>query len=90
MEWTSWGLSFLLVVFSIFPFYGKIKKYLDFHGKVNRLPGPRSIPLIGTAYLFLGKTNDVIFEKALDISKKHAKEGIFRFWHGPMAEVIVN
>ena len=89
MEWTSWILSFLLVLFAIFPFHRKIKKFLNFNRKVNQLPGPRSYPLVGTAYLFLGKTSDVIFDLAYDLSKKYAKEGMFRFWHGPLAEVVV-
>ena len=90
MEWTSWILGILLVGFSIFPFYSKIKEYFRMIRLMNEIPGPTSYYFIGTAYLFLRKTREQIFDLAMGLDKKFAgKKGIFRLMHGALPEVKV-
>ncbi|XP_067006187.2 cytochrome P450 4g15 [Anabrus simplex] len=62
-------------------------KRKHFIALANKLPGPRGLPLIGNAFDFIGK-NEEVFRRLYSLTYYH--ENVLRLWIGPRALVIVS
>lgn len=47
-----------LVVIALVPLAKWIKKRLNLHDVINKIPGPKAYPIIGTMYTFVGKKSE--------------------------------
>ena len=56
---------------------------------IDKIPGPKTYPLIGTAHLLVGQPRDKIFH-IFSALRKDFPGGIYRLWHGFMPEIKVS
>ncbi|XP_063706408.1 cytochrome P450 4C1-like [Culicoides brevitarsis] len=66
-------------------FLPKFIKRRQFVNTVNRIPGPKSYPIIGTMWDFIGANREDIF----DLKRKYSKQfdGIYRLWTVGFADI---
>ena len=89
MEIMTLIITGLLILLGFAPFFGKIFKFVRFKNMIDKLPGPKSYPLIGTLYLVAGKPRDQIIH-IFSAMRKDYPGGIYRMWYGLMPEVKVS
>ncbi|XP_320019.5 cytochrome P450 4C1 [Anopheles gambiae] len=77
-----------LVVIALVPLAKWIKKRLNLHDVINKIPGPKAYPIIGTMYTFVGKKSEEIFY-IIDKRTRDYPE-IHRIWNGFVPEVRIN
>lgn len=56
---------------------------------IDKIPGPKAYPFIGTGHLVIGKRRDQIFH-IFSAFRKEFPGGIYRLWHGFMPEIKVS
>lgn len=89
MESITLLITGLLVLVGFAPFFGKIFKFLRFKQIVDKIPGPKTYPLIGNIHLIAGKPRDEVF-KAFCNFRTQFPGGIYRLWFGLMPDVKVS
>lgn len=87
MEPVTFLIASLLVLFTALIYYPKLKKSNEIASIVNKIPGPRSFPIIGSTYEILIVTR----EKLFDVINKSWDDypDIQRSWVGSKPEVRI-
>lgn len=88
MEKLSLFITFLLLVLGFLPLFRRFHKFLRFKRQIDKIPGPKCYPLVGTAWKFIGKSAPEIFRIASECRLTYPG-GVYRFWHGLMPEIKV-
>uniref|UniRef100_A0A336LX39 CSON004226 protein n=1 Tax=Culicoides sonorensis TaxID=179676 RepID=A0A336LX39_CULSO len=71
-----YGIAIILLI----PVLKKIIKWRQFVNTVNKIPGPKSYPLIGTMWEFQGLKRENLFDVQIERMKKYRKDGLYRDW----------
>ncbi|XP_035917573.1 cytochrome P450 4C1-like [Anopheles stephensi] len=77
-----------LLVITLVPFLRWLKKRLQLQRVMDKIPGPKSYPVVGTMHSFIGKKSEEIFY-IID-QRTRAYPGIHRIWNGSTPEVRIN
>ncbi|XP_053691294.1 cytochrome P450 4c21-like [Sabethes cyaneus] len=82
----------LFVLFSVIAYYGsQLWRDRRVYLCLRHLPGPPSLPLLGSSYLFFGKTTSEIFYTFTQLTRKYSQQGSpVRFYLGTMPFVIIS
>ncbi|CRK87592.1 CLUMA_CG001389, isoform A [Clunio marinus] len=62
------------------PFFKKLKKQYEFQQVINKLPGPKSYPFLGTTLPYITKPREDRFNLDVQYGKQYGP--IYRMWHG--------
>uniref|UniRef100_A0A182VUF1 Cytochrome P450 n=1 Tax=Anopheles minimus TaxID=112268 RepID=A0A182VUF1_9DIPT len=80
-------IQLALVVITLVPFLRWLKKRLQLQSVMDKIPGPKSYPVVGTMHSFIGKKSEEIFY-IID-QRTLAYPGIHRIWNGFTPEVRI-
>ncbi|CAH0554677.1 unnamed protein product [Brassicogethes aeneus] len=81
-------LAFISLFLAVIYIYQIWKKFNDFRETINKIPGPKTVPIVGNVLQFLGP-QEVIFKKIRKLFKEYEKEKILRTWVGHMGMVNI-
>uniref|UniRef100_A0A182PE71 Uncharacterized protein n=1 Tax=Anopheles epiroticus TaxID=199890 RepID=A0A182PE71_9DIPT len=81
-------IQLALVVITLVQVLKWFKKWLQLYNVMNKIPGPKAYPIVGTMYSFIGKKSEEIFY----IIDKRTRDypDIHRIWNGLVPEVRIN
>ena len=80
------GLTLFIAV-AVFFFTWYYRKYHEIQKLAKKLPGPRTIPFLGNALLFLGKSPPELLKVLEKLSKTHGR--VVRLMVGPQVQVLL-
>uniref|UniRef100_A0A182MYY0 Cytochrome P450 n=1 Tax=Anopheles dirus TaxID=7168 RepID=A0A182MYY0_9DIPT len=81
-------IQLALVVITLVPFFKWLKKRLQLRSIIEKIPGPKTYPVVGTMHPFIGKKSEEIFY----IIDQRTRDfpGIHRIWNGSTPEIRIN
>lgn len=82
------GIALITVFFTLLlPLTKWYKQRVHFVNTINKIPGPKAYPIIGTSYLFFGVKRNDIFKTLNKLRFEYPN--IARSWLGPSAQIEV-
>lgn len=80
-------IAVIVILLRSFPLLKRYVRWLEFSKAINRIPGPINLPIVGTAWQYMGLPRDQFFNKIRECNRNYPK--IYRLWIGTKAVVHV-
>ncbi|XP_053673819.1 cytochrome P450 4C1-like [Anopheles nili] len=81
-------IQLVLVALTLVPVVRWFQKRFQMSSVLDKIPGPKAYPIVGSMYPFIGKKSEEIFY-IID-QRTRAYPGIHRIWNGSTPEVRIN
>lgn len=80
-------IAVIAILLSSIPLLKRYVRWLEYSNAINRIPGPLNLPVVGTAWQYIGLPRDQFFKKIQEYNRNYPK--IYRLWIGSKAVVHI-